>query len=161
VPAAALAASLALAATAAAATVSVTLGTASSPALGVRVAANTHGRTLYALGGESAHHLLCRGECLGAWPPVTVTSAHEHVRLQGGLHGHLGLVRRSAHVFQVTLNGLPLYRYSEDHAKGEASGQGIESFGGTWHAVAASGHIVPSTSGTTAPPPMTTPNYGY
>ncbi len=155
----ALAASLALAAVAAASS-SLTIGTASSSSLGTRVAANTHGRTLYALSGESPHHLLCRGECFGVWPPLTVTSAHEHLKAVGGLHGHLGLVRRGAHLFQVTLNGMPLYRYAEDHSTGEAAGEGINSFGGTWHAVGASGHIIKSSS-EMAPPAMTTPGYGY
>jgi Secreted repeat of unknown function len=62
----------------------------------------------------------------------------------------------------VTLNGTPVYRYAEDRRNGEATGQGIESFGGTWHALAASGHIVASKpTMNPMPPPMTAPGYGY
>ena len=55
------------------------------------------------------------------------------------MQGHLGILRRSNGTLQVTLRGLPLYRYSKDHAKGDANGEGIESFGGTWHADDGSG----------------------
>jgi Secreted repeat of unknown function len=46
----------------------------------------------------------------------------------------------------VVLNGQPLYRFAEDHAKDEANGQNIKSFGGTWHALGTSGKPI-----TTAP----------
>ena len=37
----------------------------------------------------------------------------------------------------MTLRGLPLYRYSKDRDRRDAKGQGIESFGGIWHAMTA------------------------
>jgi predicted lipoprotein with Yx(FWY)xxD motif len=39
--------------------------------------------------------------------------------------------------FQVALRGEPLYRYAGDASKGEANGEGLQDFGGTWHAVVA------------------------
>jgi len=85
-------------------------------------------------------------------------------------------LRRSNGALQVTLGGLPLYRYSGDHAKGEANGQSIHSFGGTWHVLSATSSTspamptpstpttTPSTPAPTAPAPTTptpTPGYGY
>ena len=115
-----------------------TVGSASNSSLNERVAVNAQGHTLYALSPETTRHLLCASnECLKAWPPVTVPSRKAKLKAGPGVQGHLGILRRSNGMLQVTLRGLPLYRFSHDHAKGEANGQGIESFGGTWHAVSA------------------------
>jgi hypothetical protein len=68
--------------------------------------------------------------------------------------------RRNNGVLQVTLRGLPLYHYSADHAKGEANGQSIRSFGGTWHVLSATSNVSPVAP--TAPTtPSPTPSYGY
>ncbi len=56
---------------------------------------------------------------------------------------------------------MPLYRYSGDSAKNDANGEGIESFGGTWHAVKASSSASTTppmtTTGTTTTPTTTSP----
>ncbi len=96
-------------------------------------------RTLYVLNPETTHHLLCTSHsCLSAWPPFTV-SAHTKLTEGGGAHGTLGLLRRSGGTTQVTLSGQPLYYFSGDSKRGEANGEGLASFGGTWHTVLASG----------------------
>jgi predicted lipoprotein with Yx(FWY)xxD motif len=124
-----------------------TLGSASNATLATHVVVSSQGRTLYALTPETSRRLLCRSAaCLHAWPPLTVASARIRPRAAAGVHGQLGLVRRSAHSFQVTLRGMPLYRFSGDRGSDESNGQAIKSFGGTWHAVTA--------SGTAAAPPM-------
>jgi len=139
------------------------VGAASNSMLGETVVVDTHGRTLYALHPETAHHLLCKShECFEAWPPLTVRSTGVKLTAGQGIEGHLGVLRRSDGKVQVTLRGMPLYRFSGDSAKGEANGEGIKSFGGTWHAVKASSHaaMMPSAS----PPantPSPTPPYGY
>ena len=153
-----------------------TVGSASNAGLGKRVAVSAQGRTLYALSPESTHHLLCTSAaCLKTWPPLTVSSRKTKLKAGSGVHGHLGILRRSDGRLQVTLRGLPLYRFSGDHGKGEANGEGLQSFGGTWHAVpAAPGSSAPAPSATpTAPttstpempttstPTTTTPGYGY
>jgi predicted lipoprotein with Yx(FWY)xxD motif len=150
-----------------------TVGSASNQGLGKRVVVNAQGRTLYALTPETTHHLLCTSAaCLKAWPPLTVPSRKTKLRAGSGVQGHLGILRRSDGLLQVTLRGRPLYRFSDDHAKGEANGEGIESFGGTWHAVSASASTsspTPSTPSTTPTTPSatpetttpTTPGYGY
>lgn len=140
-----------LAATALAATSALTLGSAANATLGKPVVISSAGRTLYALSPETSKHLLCKNaECFKVWPPVTVKSSKVKLKVVSGVQGHLGILKRSNGVLQLTLRGEPLYRFSGDSAKGQAHGQGIESFGGKWHAVTAS-----SSEATSAP---TTPS---
>ncbi len=102
-----------------------------------RIGVDVQGRTLYALSPETTRHLLCKtSECLKFWPPLTVRSTSTKLSAGAGLHGHLGLLHRNG-TLQVTLNGSPLYHYFGDHAKGQTNGQGIHSFGGTWHVLSA------------------------
>lgn len=150
-----------LAAMALAAGSTATVGPASNSTLGKQIVVDAQGRTLYALSPETTHHLLCKSsECLKFWPPLTVRSSKTKLLAGAGVHGHLAILRRSNGALQVTLGGLPLYRYSGDQAKGDANGQGIHSFGGTWHVLSATGGTSPATPAKpTTPSP--TPEYGY
>jgi predicted lipoprotein with Yx(FWY)xxD motif len=144
------------ASTALAAHLGLTLGSSANATLGEHVVINSQGRTLYALSPETSRHLLCKtSQCLSFWPPVTVPSSTTRLKASPGVQGHLGILRRSNGVLQVTLRGLPLYRYSKDHAKGQVNGQGVESFGGTWHAATASSGESPHKQSTPSTPPMT------
>jgi predicted lipoprotein with Yx(FWY)xxD motif len=129
---------------------------ASNSALGETVVVNGQGLTLYSLTPETAHHLLCKSkECFERWPPFTVRSSKTKLKAGPGVQGSLKLLRRSNGKFQVMLRGKLLYRYAEDHVKGDAEGQGIESFGGIWRAVTA-GSAATKTAPTTPSP--TTPS---
>jgi predicted lipoprotein with Yx(FWY)xxD motif len=142
-----------LAATALAANSVLSLGSASNARLGKRVVINAQGRTLYSLSPETSRHLLCKSKaCFKFWPPVTVASSTTKLKAGAGVQGRLGILRRSGGLLQVTLRGMPLYRFANDHARGDANGEGIKSFGGTWHAAAAS-----SGAGTSTPVAPTTP----
>ena len=55
-----------------------------------------------------------------------------------GVQGRLSTVRRSNGTLQVTFDGMPLYTYAGDRAQGQANGQGLRSFGGTWHVLSPS-----------------------
>lgn len=161
---AALAALSGAAGAAGAAKVTAVVGAANNSPLMANVAVDAHGRTLYALHPETIHHLLCRSRtCLEIWVPLTVRSTSVKL-VASGVEGRLGLLHRRDGKLQVTLRGLPLYRFAGDTSKGQANGEGIKSFGGTWHAVKASAHA-PSTPPATAPPttstPSTTPPYSY
>jgi predicted lipoprotein with Yx(FWY)xxD motif len=145
---------------------SATVRSASNATLKTNVVVTPHGRTLYALSPETSRHLLCKTRaCFGFWPPLTVSSATAKPKAGRGVQGRLGLVRRGPRSFQVTLRGMPLYRFSGDRGRDEAHGQGIESFGGRWHAVTASSAapaqpMQPSSTGTSptpAPTPAPTP----
>ncbi len=138
-----------------------TVSSASSSTLGEQIVVDAQGRTLYALSPETVRHLLCKSsQCLKFWPPLTVSSSKTKLLTGPGVHGHLAILRRSNGVLQVTLGGLPLYRYSGDQAKGEANGQNIHSFGGTWHVLSATGSSSPATP-TKPTTPSPTPEYGY
>jgi predicted lipoprotein with Yx(FWY)xxD motif len=138
-----------------------TVSSASSSTLGEQIVVDAQGHTLYVLSPETAHHLLCKSSaCLKFWPPLTVRSSKTKLLAGSGVHGHLAILRRGNGMLQVTLGGLPLYRYSGDQAKGDANGQSIHSFDGTWHVLSATGSTSPATPAKpTTPSP--TPEYGY
>jgi predicted lipoprotein with Yx(FWY)xxD motif len=151
---AALLASLALAA------VTPTLSASHNSMLNKTIVVDARGRTLYALSPETVHHLLCRSHaCLEIWRPVTVRSRAVALHAAHGVEGHLALLKRSDGKLQVTLRGLPLYRFSGDSANGEANGDGIRSFGGRWHVVPAKPAQAPPPTMSSPSPPS--PNYGY
>jgi predicted lipoprotein with Yx(FWY)xxD motif len=132
---------------------------------------NSQGRTLYALSGESKSHQFCTSaECLKFWPPLRVSSRSTKLKAGSGVHGKLSVITRAGGILQVTLRGLPLYRFSGDKAKGEANGEGLTLPGGhVWHAVTAASGASPGTpamspSPSSAPtpspsPPSPSPNY--
>jgi predicted lipoprotein with Yx(FWY)xxD motif len=98
------------------------------------------GVTVYELGGESVAQLKCTTTaCLKLWPPVEVRSASARPPKAAGVPGTLSILRRvRGRFFQVMLDRHPLYFYSGDaNKKGSAKGQGIKSFGGSWHVVKA------------------------
>ena len=165
--------SLALAALAAGGLAGFALASTASPVLRTTmistpnevVLADGHGRTVYELSPETAHHLLCRSRaCFEVWPPLTVKSRSVKLLAGHGVSGHLGLLRRSSGKLQVTLNGKPVYRYAAD-VKGEANGDGIMSFGGTWHTIRAAGSppapTMTTTTSTPTTPPPAPPQYQY
>jgi predicted lipoprotein with Yx(FWY)xxD motif len=142
---------------------SPTVRSASNSTLKTNVVVNPQGRTLYALSPETSRHLLCKSAaCLHLWPPLTVSFATAKVKAGAGVQGRLGLVRRGSKSFQVTLRGMPLYRFVGDRGRDESHGQGIEGFGGKWHAVTASSAAPAqpmqpsSTESTPAPTPYST-----
>jgi predicted lipoprotein with Yx(FWY)xxD motif len=128
---------------------------------------NSHGLAVYALTGDSAKHPECTqaNGCFMFWPPVKVASAKK-VSQAAGVKGRLGTWRRDGFL-QLTLNGHPLYTFSQDRQKDHATGEGLHTFGGTWHVYRASGASTGST-GSQSQPPMTTgttttppPTYPY
>jgi predicted lipoprotein with Yx(FWY)xxD motif len=140
-----------------------TIGAAANAKLGEQVVVSAQGRTLYALSPETSRHLLCKSEqCLQDWPPLTVSSEEAALKAGPGVQGQLGLIRRGKDRFQVTLRGMPLYRFAGDHGRDESNGEAIESFGGTWHAAtSASGakaKSAPPSMTETAPAPYTAPS---
>jgi predicted lipoprotein with Yx(FWY)xxD motif len=136
----------------------VTVTSASNAKLDQAVTVDTAGQTLYVLSPETTHHLLCKSrECLKFWPPLTVRSAKTKLKAGPGVHGRLGILHRSNGTLQVTLGGLPLYRYAGDHAKGEANGQSLHSFGGTWHVLSATSAASPAAPMTSTTAPATAP----
>jgi predicted lipoprotein with Yx(FWY)xxD motif len=129
------------------------VGSAANAKFEERIVVDAHGSTLYVLSPETTHHLLCKsGECLKFWPPLTVRSRKIKLTAGAGVRGQLGILRRSNGVLQVTLRGLPLYRFSGDSAKDAANGENIKSFGGTWHVLSAASATTPAPASTETMP---------
>lgn len=125
---------------------------------------NSRGRAVYTLSGDTPKHQKCKkaNGCFSFWPPVTVSST-KGLSKAAGVKGKLGTFKRSG-IIQVTLGGHPLYTFANDHRKHDATGEGINGFGGIWHVVkdAAAG------GSSSNPPPMsstptttTSPYPGY
>jgi predicted lipoprotein with Yx(FWY)xxD motif len=102
------------------------------------IVVNSRSHAIYDLTGDSQNHPECTKAkgCFQLWPPITVSSAKQLSKAPG-IKGKLGIWHRNGFL-QVTLAGHPLYRFAPDTQKNVATGEGIHSFGGTWHVVKAS-----------------------
>ena len=118
------------------------------------VVVTSHGAAVYTLTGDSKQHPKCTMSCFQFWPPVKVSSA-KSLSKAPGIKGTLGVWRRNGFT-QVTLNGHPLYRYSGDSGRGRANGEGIMSFGGTWHVIKVAGSAGGTGGGTSSTSSATT-----
>lgn len=103
---------------------------------------DSNGKTVYTL-TKAGQAVPCSGGCLNFWPPVIAPAGG--TASAAGVSG-LGTVAATGGQ-QVTYTGLPLYTFSQDHAAGDATGDGVSSFGGTWHVVKIASSAGASTSG--------------
>jgi predicted lipoprotein with Yx(FWY)xxD motif len=104
------------------------------------IVVDRRGVAVYELSGESLAHLLCTTRaCLNIWLPVQVRSASSRPPKTAGVPGTLSILRRvRGGFYQVMLDRHPLYYYSGDgDSTTSTKGQGLSSFGGTWHVVKA------------------------
>jgi len=115
------------------------------------------GRTLYVFSPDAHKAPTCTGTCASYWPPLLVR--HKPVPGTGVRKSLLGTVRTANGKLQVTYHHWPLYTFAEDTARGQASGQGLEQFGGKWSTIARSGRSPFATSSTA--PSTTTSSGGY
>ncbi len=102
-----------------------------STSLGTIVVTND-GKTVYTLtsGGQQVP---CSGACLQVWPAVTLPAGT--TKATGTGVKNVGTAAGG----QVTINGAPVYTFMGDAGAGTTNGEGINSFGGTWNVVKASG----------------------
>jgi predicted lipoprotein with Yx(FWY)xxD motif len=101
------------------------------PGIGA-VLADPSGKTLYTLTDANGAAVECTGACLTAWPAYTV-SADAKVKAPKGVKS-LGT---TTDTHQLTWKSLPLYTFAGDPSPKVATGEGLNSFGGTWHVVKA------------------------
>jgi predicted lipoprotein with Yx(FWY)xxD motif len=95
-----------------------------------RVLVDSGGAALYTAEQEDDGTIRCVDECLAFWEPLTVPDGEEPAA-GDDVPGALAAVERPDGSRQVTYDGVPVYRFSEDPA-GEVTGNGLEdSFGGT------------------------------
>jgi len=100
------------------------------------IGVNSRGVAVYWLSGDTPKHMKCRKNngCFSAWPPMTVKG---RATKAAGIKGRLGTFKRNGFT-QVTLGGHPLYTFAGDgNRPGVVGGNGIRTFGGTWHVVTA------------------------
>jgi predicted lipoprotein with Yx(FWY)xxD motif len=119
------------------------------------------GMTLYTLTNNGTA-VSCTGPCATIWPPLTAapgtTPSAPGVASIGTAAGPTGNQL-------VTHNGLPLYRFSGD-TPGSTNGEGMDTFGGEWHAVKVGTNATPApgaarAGNTTTTPKPATGSYGY
>lgn len=102
------------------------------PKLG-EILADSTGLTLYTLTKNNAA-VACDPTCAAIWPPLEVPPGG--ALPTGGVGvGTLGVAPGPANTQVVTYGNLPLYRFTKDKAPADVNGEGVSSFGGTWHVV--------------------------
>lgn len=131
-----------------AAAASTTVTEKNNPTFGT-ILADSAGATLYTL-TNNGQPVLCTGICAQVWPPLTVPPGTTVTGPPGVCC--LGSTT-NANGDAVTYKGDPLYRYVNDSSPSDATGDGVNSFGGTWHVVRVTASTTTTT--TTAPAPAT------
>jgi predicted lipoprotein with Yx(FWY)xxD motif len=119
------------------------------------VLVNGDGRTLYILTSEKGGKLTCTDDngCTKVWPDMELPHGTSHGTAGSGAQASLlGTVKAKDGSLYLTYAGYPLYTYSRDSAAGQANGQGVKSFGGTWWVISPSGALVtkPASSGSSS-----------
>jgi predicted lipoprotein with Yx(FWY)xxD motif len=94
------------------------------------VLADAGGRTLYGFANDDENVSRCTGGCALAWPPLLTVGGPSGG--EGVAADRLGTITRDDGSIQVTYNGRPLYRFSQDDKPGDAKGHGQ---GGVWSVV--------------------------
>ena len=125
--------------------------TTDNPTLG-EIVVDGQDRTVYTLTDTAGKALPCEGSCLAAWPPVLIDSGSAS---GDGVPDVATITIPEGE--QVTVGGLPIYTFAGD-AVGDATGEGLASFGGVWHVVKVSGGAGRTGSTDSTKPP---PDYGY
>ena len=83
-----------------------------------KVLVDSKGKTLYTLTNGGTAVACVFSVCAAAWPPLTSSSTPTGSK---GVEG-LGVDGK-----QVTVDGLPVYRFTGDTKKGQAAGEGISN----------------------------------
>lgn len=80
---------------------------------------------------------VCEGDCLVAWPPVTVPPGNT-VAAGEGVSGVLGLITGTDGSTQVTYDGRPLYYWQGDTEAGQTTGHAVNDI---WWVADVSGNL--------------------
>jgi predicted lipoprotein with Yx(FWY)xxD motif len=103
------------------------------------VLVDARGAALYTAEQEADGKVRCTRGCADVWVPVAAPANGEPTA-GADVDGELGVVERPDGTRQVTLDGVPLYRFADDGGPGEVSGDGLsDRFGGelfSWQVVA-------------------------
>lgn len=128
---------------------STMFGTAKVAGLG-NVVVDGSGRTVYILTSGSRKNVPCTDAsgCTKVWPDLPLPSGKSAAKAGMGLNASLlGTKKLGDGETYPTYGGWLMYEYTGDSSPGQANGEGIKSFGGTWYALSPSGQPVTSMSG--------------
>jgi predicted lipoprotein with Yx(FWY)xxD motif len=133
-----------------------TIATGSTPVGSVLTSAQ--GFTLYYLTTEKGGVDKCTNlpGCSAVWPGLAPPSGGSPTAASG-VTGQLSVLSTSTGGMEVSYNGWPLHTFAMDTQAGQANGQGITSFGGTWFA--ATPGLTAAGGGSSAS--STSSRYGY
>ncbi|HEX6455936.1 MAG TPA: hypothetical protein VF009_05390 [Solirubrobacterales bacterium] len=101
------------------------------------VLVDSNGMTLYDFHKDKGTTSSCYGPCAEGWPPM-LTEGEPSVG-NGAMASKLGTTERKDGTTQVTYDGHPLYTFVEDKKPGEANGNDVTAFGGSWYALKGNG----------------------
>jgi predicted lipoprotein with Yx(FWY)xxD motif len=109
-----------------------TVSVASNPKL-AKIIVNSGGLTLYDFHKDRRNKSTCYSACVKIWPSLTTSGA---TQASGGAEASkLRTTQRTDGRAQVTYNSHPLCTYVGNRKPGDAAGNGITEFGGSWHAL--------------------------
>jgi predicted lipoprotein with Yx(FWY)xxD motif len=135
-----------------------TAGVATVGTLG-KILVDSRGHTLYLFQPDTARMSKCSGDCALSWPPLQATGKPT---AGAGLNAsQLRTIARSDGTQQVTYSGHPLYTFVKDQKPGQATGQGLSAFGGSWFALSSVGAQVLKAAAAPAPSGASSPAVGY
>lgn len=115
-----------------------------------KVLVDGKGRTVYILtsGGHTNAPCTDASGCTKVWPDLPLPSGAAKATTEMGADASLlGTKKLSDGETYPTYNGWLMYEYTGDSGPGQANGEGIKSFGGTWYVLNAAGDPVKSSSG--------------
>jgi len=113
------------------------------------VVVDARGRTVYILTSAAKKNVPCTDAsgCTAVWPDLPLPSGTSAAAAGMGLNASLlGTMKLSDGETYPTYNGYLMYEYTGDTGSGQANGEGITSYGGTWYALDASGQPVKKSS---------------
>ena len=89
--------------------------------MGTILVAASNRHTVYRFNSDTPGVSNCKGGCISAWPPLSV-SAGTTPTGGTGVTGQLGTITRNDASLQVTYKGLPLYFFHSDSKPGDTNG---------------------------------------
>src|SRR4051794_9956987 len=105
-----------------------------------KVIVDAKGRTLYQFGADTKNKSNCADACASNWPPA---KAPRKPTVGKGLSkSKLKVIKREDGTKQLSYAGHPLYQFIADKKAGDVTGQGIDAFGGVWHATGSNGKAI-------------------
>jgi predicted lipoprotein with Yx(FWY)xxD motif len=103
------------------------------------------GRTVYVLTADGKTNLPCEDAsgCTKFWPDLPFPDGVNAAQAGSGVQASmLASKKLSDGETYPTYNGWLMYEFKNDSGPGQAHGEGIKSFGGTWYTLDASGNLV-------------------